>query len=184
MTATENKVRFGLKNFHYAVRNGNTPGTPVHVPGSVSLDLQPQGEQSKFCAEDIAYYVTQSNQGYSGDLVIAYVPDAMRQAVWGEVLQETDKVLYELASAEPAVVDIGFQIEGDQQERLTWVYGCTISRPALGSNTIGETKEVQPQTLTITSSPLANGLVKSVTTKDTTAAVRSAWFESVYVPTI
>lgn len=181
---TENKVKFGLKNLHIAVREGNTPGTVVSLPGAVSLSLDPQGEQSIFYADNIAYYVTQSNQGYSGDLEVAKFPDAIRQALWGEVLQATDKVLYELATTEPAVFDLGFQIEGDQQERLVWLYGCTATRPTLGSTTIAESKEVQTETCTITSSPLANGLVKSVTTAETTAAVKSAWFTAVYVPTI
>ncbi len=181
---SENKVKFGLKNVHIAIRDGDTAGTPMAVPGAVSLSMDPQGEQSIFYADNIAYYVTQSNQGYSGDLELAMIPDAMRQAIWGEVLQATDKVLYEVANAEPAIFDLGFQIEGDQQERLTWIYGCTATRPQIGSTTIAESKEVQTEKCTITSSPLANGLVKSVTTAETTAAVKSAWFESVYVPTI
>lgn len=181
---TESKVKFGLKNLHIAVRNGDTAGEVVALPGAVSLSLDPQGEQSIFYADNIAYYVTQSNQGYSGDLEVAKFPDAIRQALWGEVLQATDKVLYELATAEPAVFDLGFQIDGDQQERLVWLYGCTATRPTLGSTTIAESKEVQTETCTITSSPLANGLVKSVTTAETTAAVKSAWFTTVYVPTI
>lgn len=181
---TANKVKFGLKNVHYAVRTNGTPGTPVAVPGAVSLSLEPQGEQNKFYADNIAYYVSQSNQGYSGDLELALIPDQMREDLWGEVLQATDKVLYELSTTEPAVFDLGFQIEGDQQERLVWIYGCTATRPSVGSTTIAESKEVQTETCTITSSPLANGLVKSVSTDATTSAVKSAWFTSVYVPTI
>lgn len=180
----ENRVKFGLKGLHYAVRNGNTAGTVKEVKGSVSLSLNPLGETTTFYADNIAYYVSQSNQGYSGDLELARIPDEMRQDLWGEVLQATDKVLYELASAEPAVFDLGFQIEGDQRERLVWLYGCTATRPTVGSATIAESKEVQTETITITSSPLENGLVKAVTTEETTAAVKSAWFESVYVPTM
>jgi phi13 family phage major tail protein len=180
----ENKVKFGLKNVHYAVRTNGTPGTPVAVPGAVSLSLDPQGEQSTFYADNIAYYVTQSNQGYSGDLELALIPDQMRQDLWGEVLQSTDKTLYELANTEPAVFDLGFQIEGDQQNRLIWLYGCTATRPAVGSTTIAESKEVQTETCTITASPLPNGLVKCVTTDETTETVRNGWFTAVYVPTI
>lgn len=181
---TENKVKFGLSNLHIAVRTGDTAGTPVAVKGAVSLSLNPQGETSKFFADNIAYYVTQSNQGYSGDLVVARFPDEIRQAIWGEVLEATDKVLYEVSSAEQAIFDMGFQIEGDKHSRLVWLYGCTATRPQLGSATIADSKEVQTETCTITSSPLANGLVKAVTTVETTAAVKSAWFESVYIPTI
>lgn len=181
---TENKVKFGLKNVHYAVRTDGVAGTVKAVPGAVNLSLSPQGETSTFYADNIAYYVSQSNQGYSGDLELALIPDQMRQDLWGENLEATDKVLYELSSAEPAVFDLGFQIDGDQQERLIWIYACSATRPNLGSATIAESKEVQTETVTITSSPLSNGLVKAMTTKDTPTATKTAWFNEVYEPTI
>lgn len=180
----ENKVKFGLKSVYYAVRTAGVPGTPVAVPGAVSLSLDPQGEQSTFYADNVAYYVSSSNQGYSGDLELARIPDQMRQDIWGEVLQATDKTLYELSTTEPATFDLGFQIEGDQEERLVWLYGCTATRPQLGSTTIAESKEVQTETCTITSSPLSSGLVKCVTTETTTAAVKTGWFNAVYVPAL
>lgn len=184
MTATENKVKFGLKNCHYAVRTSGGAGTVKACPGGVSLTLDPQGATNTFYADNVAYYVSQSNQGYSGDLELAYITDEMRQDLWNEGLQATDKTLYELSSAEPAVFDFGFQVDGDQQERLVWLYGCTATRPGIGSQTIGESKEPQTDKVTITSSPLSNGLVKAVTTKDTTTTVRTGWFSSVYEPTL
>lgn len=180
----ENKVKFGLKNCHYAVRTSGGAGTVKACPGAVSLSLEPQGESNTFFADNVAYYVSQSNQGFSGDFELAYVTDDMRQDLWNEVLHGTDKTLYELASAEPAVFDFGFQIDGDQQERLVWIYGCTATRPSFSSQTIGETKEPQTDTVTLTSSPLSNGLTFSATTKDTTTAVRTGWFSSVYEPTL
>ena len=180
----ENKVQFGLKNVHYAKRVNGVAGTVKSVNGAVTLALSAQGETNKFFADNIAYYVTQSNQGYSGDLEMAHFPDEMRRDLWGEVLEATDKVQYELSNVEPAVFDLGFQIDGDENETLVWIYGCTASRPAVGSSTINENKEVKTETCTITSSPLANGLVRSFTTDSTTSAVRSAWFTTVYEPTI
>ena len=180
----DNKVKFGLKNVHYAVRTSGGAGTVKSVPGAVNLSLSPQGDTNTFYADNVAYYVSQSNQGYSGDLEIALIPDQMRQDLWGEALHGTDKTLYELSTAEPAVFDLGFQIEGDQKERLVWLYGCTATRPNLGSATIAESKEVQTETVTITSSPLANGLVKSMTTDTTTSATRTGWFSAVYEPTL
>lgn len=179
----ENKVQFGLKNVHIAIRTGSTAGTPVAVSGGVSLSLSPQGEQSTFYADNIAYYVSQSNQGYSGDLEMARFPDDVRQALWGEVAT-TAGTQYELSTAEPATFDLGFQIDGDAYETLVWVYGCTATRPTIGSTTIAEGKEVQTETCTITSSPLSNGLVRSFTTDTVTTAVKNNWFVTVYEPTI
>lgn len=180
----ENRVQFGLKNVHYAIRANGAAGTVKAVEGAVNLNLTPQGDTNTFYADNIAYYVTQSNQGYSGDLEMAHFPDEMRRDLWGEALQATDKVQYELSNVEPAVFDLGFQIDGDETETLVWIYGCTATRPAVGSATIAEGKEVQTETCTITSSPLANGLVRSFTTDSTTSTVRNGWFTAVYVPTI
>ena len=68
----ENKVRFNLKNVHYAVltETVSTSGTvsyswatPVHVAGAVSLDLSPEGDTSPFYADGIVFYQTIANQG-------------------------------------------------------------------------------------------------------------------------
>ena len=98
----ENKVRFNLKNVHYAVltETVSTAGvvsyswaTPVHVPGAVSLDLSPEGDTSPFYADGIVFYQSIANQGYSGSLEMARIPDKMYQDVWGDTVGSTSKVI-------------------------------------------------------------------------------------------
>ena len=87
-----NKVKYGLKNVHAAILaetvvDGVTTysyGTPKPVPGAVSISLEAQGETSPFYADDIVYFRTNANNGYSGDLEIALIPEWFRT----DILQE------------------------------------------------------------------------------------------------
>ena len=54
MPSTNNKVKFGLKNCHYAKAtldpdtNEVTFATPVAIPGAVNLSLDPEGDTEPF----------------------------------------------------------------------------------------------------------------------------------------
>lgn len=183
---TENKVQFNLKNVHYAVLqdDGYSYATPVHIPGAVSLTLDPQGDTSTFYADGIAYYVSATNNGYSGSLEMARFPDVMLEAVWGMV-KDNKNVVFEVSSAEPKDFALLFQIDGDKDSALYCFYRCKASRPSIAGNTTTETKTPQTQTANLTAAPLAYDddvdVIFSRTTANTDAATKSNWFKSVYM---
>ena len=176
----ENKVMFGLKNVHYAILEDGSFGTPVAIPGAVNLSLEAEGDVSKFYADNIVYYQTAANQGYSGDLEIARIPDQMLQDVWGYTLGGTDKVLTENANAEPKTFALLYEINGDKDAEYYCLYACTATRPNIGSATVEESKEVQTRTCTINAVPMADGKVMARTSKDTPANVKTSWFTTVF----
>lgn len=192
----ENKVRFGLKNVYYAVltessgNTNNTWATPVHVAGAVNLTLDSNTSDGTFYADNISYYKTFANNGYTGTLEMARISDDMMKDVFGVTLDGTSKVLYEDMSQKPKPFALLFQIEGDQQEELNVLYRVVpTSKPSIGSQTVEESVEPVTQSFDFEALPLVTGptyqqgKVRGRTTDTTTTAVRSAWFNTVTITT-
>ncbi len=184
MPKKENKVQFNLKNVHYAVltTNGLEPAwdTPVAVPGAVTLTLDPQGEVSPFYADGIVYYQSVANNGYSGSLEIARMPDQMLQDIWGMTLDDTDFVLMENSNVEPKSFALLYQIDGDADRQYYCLYNCSGTRPAIGGTTTTGAKTPQTQSSSISAVALENGNVLARTTSQTPDAVKAEWFKKVY----
>lgn len=190
----ENKVTYGLENVHYALitegANGEiTFGTPTRIPGGVEITLDPRGELSEFYADNILYYVANSNQGYDGTLSIANIPEQFAVDALGEVKDEVDGVISEVADAKQKRFAMMFQFEGDVKAVRHLLYNCTANRPSVSSSTKTNTSEPNTNELTFVASPAIiddKKLVKTKTGADTPAAVYDAWFNAVYrkTPTV
>lgn len=180
-----NKVKYNLKNAHYALLKYEdgavTYETPVKIPGSVSLSLAAQGSIKKFYADGIVFYQSASNTGYEGDFEMAMVPDSFRVDVLGETL-DAKKVLIEEANAKANTFALLFEFDGDEKEIRHVLYNCTSTRPSIESKT--KETEIDPVTekLTISAAPLPNGRIKARTGDNTDSAAYSNWYESVYMP--
>ena len=162
---TNNKVKFGLSNCYYSVLNeqAGTYGTPVAMPGAVSLSLDQEGETNKFRADNIDYYTSVSNNGYSGDLELALIPDSFLTDVMGEVKESGSGLQYELADAMPKPFALLFQFEGDQKATRHVLYNCKATRPTVGSQTTDTT--IEPVTETISIVATARNMTVGGTTK-------------------
>lgn len=173
------KVKFNIKNVHYAPQTEEGYGAPVAIPGAVSLTLEQQGEIITFYADGIVYYQSASNGGYSGDLEVALIPDKFREDILGEEA-DSNGVLFENSNAEANPFALGFQIDGDTEPTLFWFYNCTATRPNIDASTTEDTKEPGTDTLTISCASKEDGTVRAKTTATSYAAVKDTWFTSVY----
>lgn len=184
-----NKVKFNLKNVYYSkvTETVGTSGTtysydtPVAWPGAVSLSLDAEGGTNTFYADGIAYYVTVANNGYSGDFESALIPDDFKTDILKETANTTAGTLVENSTVEPAAFALLFQFDGDQNAIKHVLYNCKCTRPSIGSQTNEDTKEVRTETLSITASPRADGLVKA-SCANTSGTAYSTWTSTVYVP--
>ena len=186
-TNTPNKVKYGLKNAHYALLTINEDGsvsfgTPVPIPGSVSLTMDAQGETSTFYADNMAYYVTATNGGYSGSFEVALIPDSFRTSVLGETLDAEAQVLVENVNNQTSPFALMFEFQGDQKAIRHILYNCTCTRPSVSGSTTTNTSEPTTETMTLTASPLPNGVTKARTTMTTPDIQYAAWYDAVWKP--
>lgn len=186
-----NKIKFGLSNVYYAVATIADDGTatyetPVAIPGGVNINLDPEGESEPFYADNIVYFVSTANSGYTGSLEIARVPDSFRTDVLGDVVDGKD-VYFEDADAPTVHFALLFQFEGDANATKHVMYNCTATRAAVASETKGATATPGTETLDLTCGMVKNAalnknVVKSCCDKPTSQAYAS-WNTAVYMGT-
>ena len=189
----ENKIKYGLESVYYAVATiattgSATYGTPVALPGAVNLSLAPQGDTTKFYADNIAYWTGVSNSGYEGDLEVARLTEAFKTDILGYKRDDKD-VLIEDANAVPTHFALLFQFEGDQKATRHVMYNCVATRPDATGSTKNESVEPQTETVTISCSSiyvssLGSGMdiVKGESASSTESTTYSNWFTTVHVP--
>lgn len=185
-----NRVKYGLKNVYYAVAtidssNVATYGTPVAWPGAVNLSLDAEGGTTKFRADNIDYWVGQSNNGYSGDFESALIPDSFRRDVLGDIT-DTAGVMVEDAGAKTVYFALLFQFEGDDKNTRHVMYKCSATRPSVSGATTEEEIEPQTETLTLTATAIHNSSIDADVVKARcleSDSPYSSWFDAVYQPT-
>ena len=184
MPKAANKVKFGLKNVHYAkitdTGTALTFATPKRLRGAVNLSLSANGELVEFSADDIVYWSAEINNGYDGELEIADLPDEFAQEILGEEI--IDGIAYESANQKGSKFAILFEVNGDEHNRRYVYYYCAATRPSVEAAT-KEGSSVSPSTskLTFQARPhIYNELIKANTTKDTAEAKFNSWFTEVH----
>ena len=183
----DNKVKYNIKNAHYAVQKEDEEGTisfetPVPIKGAVSVSFDANGDITPFYADGIQYYVSAANNGYEGDAEFALIPDQFREDILKEQRDEKS-VLHEVSdSGDTPTFAFLFEFDGDQKAIRRVLYNCTATRPSIESETKEENVEPGTETITISNSPLPNGRVKAQTTVDTDKTTYDGWYKAVYYP--
>ena len=165
----------GVTTFAYA--------TPQPIPGAVSISLDAEGDTSPFYADGIVYFRSTSNNGYSGDLEIALIPEWFRTEILKEELDAKNVLVEKSTVTETEKFALLFEFDGVVRAIRHVLYNCSASRPSIESETKEDTIEPGTETLSLTADPRSDGLVKSRTGDTTESATYENWYQRVYIPT-
>lgn len=188
---SQNKVTFGLDKVHIAFiddQAAEQPGweTPIAVPGAVRWTPTVVGESSTFYADNTAYFSITTNNGYTGELELANVPDAVMAEMLGWEI-DNNGMIVEVSDAIPKKFALIGQVQGDKRNRRFVYYDCQASRPAKERSTKNETTTPATDVLSLTISPIeieGKMLVKGdLELSETNATAYNGFFGAVYVPT-
>lgn len=178
-----NKVKFGLSNLHiYPIKEENSTITTYdkgfHVPGSVTFTTTAEGENSIFYADDIAYFSEFVNNGYSGELEMALIPEEFYVKVLGSTVDDNG-ALIESVNDRPVAFAMGFEFKGDKNNVRRIFFHVSASRPSENHTTIGETKTPETDTLSLRMTPrMDNGFLKAKLNQGQTGY--DTWYEKPY----
>lgn len=197
------KVKFGLKNVHvFPLTESTDPetgivtpsyGSAIAVPGAVNLSLDVSEDQpDPFYADDGIYYLPAGvSSGYTGNLEVAVIPDAVKLALMAFV-EDAAGVVVELQEAVNKLFGMTFEIGTDTKARRYVYYKAQFGRPNLAASTNTNTKTPQTDTAPITVMPTSqsytlgtyNGpVVSGYSTEETDSAVYNSWHTSIHLPT-
>ena len=184
-----NKVEYGLKNVHYATigLSGTAVvyGTPIAIPGAVSLTLSPEGDSVPFYADDKLFFEKKKNGGYSGSIEVARVPESFYLDVL-KMKKDVKDIYYEDASVQPDPCALLFEIDGDVEETKFVYYNVLPDRPEEGSETTAENIAAKTKTMNIAARPSDDkDIVKAWHTATTSSdTVSSGWYTTVQLPAV
>lgn len=187
---SQNKVTFGLEKVHIAFFDDQAPEqpawkTPVAIPGAVRWTPTAVGESSTFYADNTAYFTVTANNGYTGELELANVPDAILAEMLGWEIDDNGMIV-EVSDAIPKPFALLGQVLGDKRNRRFVYYHCTASRPAKERQTKAESITPNTDVLNLTISPIeidGKMIVRGeMELSDTNQTAYNSFFSAVYTP--
>src|SRR5690625_5346932 len=154
---SQNKVTFGLKDVHVAfvTDNGEDPSweAPIAVPGAVRWTPEAVGDSSDFYADNTKYFTITANNGYTGELEMANIPDEVLAEMLGWELDDNGMIV-EVSDATPVHFALIGPVQGDKRNRRFVYYDCVASRPAKERTTVEESVTPATDVLNVTVSPI------------------------------
>lgn len=160
-------------------------GAPVAIPGAVKWTPKPEGQVNTLYADNGIYWKYITNDGYTGDLEMALVPDSVLAEMLGWEVN-ANGMLVEIADAQPKEFALMGQVEGDDKNRRFVYYSCTAARPSKEHSSKADKVTPATDVLSLTVLPIevaGKRIVKgTLELSASNAAAYNAFFDAVTVP--
>lgn len=187
-----NKVKFGIEETHIAFFDEETATegspewkTPESIPGTVNLTMDPEGDTNDFYADNTKYFTSTTNNGYTGTLEIANIPDDIIAEMLGMEVDDNG-MLVESAEDKQKEFALMGEVRGDEKNRRFVYYRCKAARPSQDSATTDTGETPDTDSLDITAIPIKSDdkmLVKGVLElDDENQDVYDEFFNEVILP--
>lgn len=162
MATSNNKIKFGLKNCHYAIATETfsestgkwttTYGDVKAIPGSVSISLSQQVAENIFYADDMSYYSTSKSNGYNGSYEWARVPSSVYEDIFGQE-RDNNGLLVESSEDKVKYIALMFEIDGDEKATKFCLFRVQLQKPNIEGNTIGDSVEPKTESCNLNALP-------------------------------
>ena len=162
-----------------------TYGTPLAVPGTVSLTLDSQESSDPFYADGEAYYTPSGAETSTGTLENAMFTREVLKAIFAYVEDDNGNML----ATDGQVEEFGMQFACDSDDGDVYFtfYRVSATKPGINLTTNNPTATINPQSISITASAitLADGVTSiSRSFADKTASNYANYFNAITLPTI
>ncbi len=163
--AEANKVRYGLCNVHvFPILKDNAEGTEYgeafRIPGAVDLTIGAEGDENPFHADNKVFWNEFSNNGYSGDLEVALIPEKFETEILG-LVKDKNGAIIESIEAKPKAFAMAFEFDGDKHPTRHVLYNVSTSRPEISGHTNEKGKTIKTDKIKITAAARNDGNVKA-----------------------
>jgi len=147
MTATENKVTYGLKDLVLFFANDN--GSPTAIDSIINYNRTMNVTTDDLYANDKLYFRLNDEKNGDGTMELAYLPKAVIARMLGWRIDSNGGLVH-IKDAKPERFDMCFSVSGDKYERRKFVYGCEASITQDNNETRGESVNFRTEQATIT----------------------------------
>jgi phi13 family phage major tail protein len=182
---TDTGVTGATMGTYAEVADGTTGyGNPKAVDGTVSLTTTPEGDENTFYADNTKYYISTTNNGYTGDWEAAKLPKDILAEMVGMII-DNDGALVEDADGKQKEFALMGQFEGDDHAGRFVYYRCKSSRPGQNSSTTDSGVTPDTNTAGLTMLPYeydGKKIVKKTIEKADNEAVYNSFFDAVSMP--